>query len=327
MAEIGTQATGHQVVNETGAADRGPDGDDRRLFALDVMAGQLVAIDRGSGELAVISNGLTDAPDGVAVDIETARAFVTQMGQPDRAARSGQEPPFEQANGSLVSVDLITGETKEIVGGGAFVTGKQLIRKPADGQLFWADREGCAIYRCEHDGSNVTPLILTAGQGPTEAEEQCVGVAVDPLGGHLYWTQKGPSKAGKGRILRAGLEIPEGESAASRTDVETIFSGLPEPIDLELDSDEGVLYWTDRGAGPQGNSLNRALMPAPGRSAGAPTVLAADFREAIGLALDLARGRAYVSDLSGDIHEVDLRRGTSRVLSTLEGAATGIALA
>lgn len=90
-----------------------------------------------------------------------------------------------------------------------------------------------------------------------------MGVAVDPVAGHLYWTQKGPSDAGLGKILRAGIDLPAGESAAERGDIEVLFDGLPEPIDLELDLTRRMLYWTDRGDPPRGNSVNRSPVDAP----------------------------------------------------------------
>jgi len=51
------------------------------------------------------------------------------------------------------------------------------------------------------------------------------------------------SKAGS---FARGLEIPAGESAARRSDIELFFDKLPEPIDLELDLRKRFLYWTDR---------------------------------------------------------------------------------
>ena len=47
--------------------------------------------------------------------------------------------------------------------------------------------------------------------------------------------QNGPTKGDQGRIFRAGIEIPKGETAANRSDIEVFFNRLPEPIDLELD--------------------------------------------------------------------------------------------
>lgn len=89
---------------------------------------------------------------------------------------------------------------------------------------------------------------------------QCVGITVDPKNKKFYWTQKGPSKAGKGRIFRADIDIPAGETASTRTDIELIFENLPEPIDLELDTGTQLLYWTDRGEYPFGNTVNRAYV-------------------------------------------------------------------
>ncbi|WP_193070023.1 SMP-30/gluconolactonase/LRE family protein [Brevibacterium aurantiacum] len=297
-----------------------------KLFALEVLKGRLVRIDPGSGETTIISSELAEAPDGIVIDRENFRALITQMGQPDHAPAPGEEPPFTTRNGSVVAVDLNTGTLAEVVRRGTFTTGKQIARNPADGRIYWADREGRAIYRCEADGSNVTPVVETADRGPNSSEEECVGVAVDAENKMLYWTIKGPADGGKGRILRAGLEIPSGSTAANREDYEIIAAELPEVIDLDLDLDAGVLYWTDRGVGPLGNSLNRARIPAAGKTITAPTVLETGFHEAIGLALDLPSGLAYVSDLSGEIRAVDLTRGTSRTVTVLEGAATGIAL-
>lgn len=51
-----------------------------------------------------------------------------------------------------------------------------------------------------------------------------------------------PDDAGLGCIFRAGVDMPNGETAANRGDIEVMFDGLPEPIDLELDDERGVLY-------------------------------------------------------------------------------------
>ena len=84
--------------------------------------------------------------------------------------------------------------------------------------------------------------------------------------GQFYWTQKGPDDAGEGRIFRANIEMPKGETAANRSDIELLYEGLPEPIDLELDLKNRVIYWTDRGDPPRGNTVNRAPMDARLRS-------------------------------------------------------------
>ena len=49
-----------------------------------------------------------------------------------------------------------------------------------------------------------------------------------------------------------------------------LFDGLPEPIDLELDLKNRLLYWTDRGDPPRGNTVNRAPIDVGFRSAAVP---------------------------------------------------------
>ncbi|WP_200811006.1 3-hydroxyacyl-CoA dehydrogenase NAD-binding domain-containing protein [Demequina sp. NBRC 110057] len=297
------------------------------LYALDIARGAVHRIDVTTGESTALAEGIAEAPDGIVVDGD--RLVVSMMGAPDAAAGDlvpGNEPPFTTRNGSLQTLPLAGGTPTVLVERGAFTTGKQVTQDPATGRLYWTDREGRGVYRAERDGSGVTALVLTAGHGPSEAEEHCVGIAVDPGRGHLYWTQKGASKAGQGRIFRAALDLPAGKDPATRTDVETLWSDLPEPIDLHVDAAHGFLYWTDRGAGERGNSLNRAPLPAPSEAGVASTVLATGFTEAIGLALDERHGVAYVGDLGGTIRAITLATGEDRVVTTLAGSATGLAL-
>jgi DNA-binding beta-propeller fold protein YncE len=184
------------------------------------------------------------------------------------------------------------------------------------------------VMRCDLDGSNVETLVQT-GQGEDDRRDEtkwCVGVAVDPVGGHLYWTQKGPSDAGLGKILRAGIDLPAGESAAERGDIEVLFEGLPEPIDLELDLTRRMLYWTDRGDPPRGNSVNRSPVDAP-EGQRTPEILLTHLMEGIGLALDPDDGRMYVTDLGGNVYAADLDGSNRREILILQGNLTGIARA
>ncbi len=297
------------------------------LFALTLLPGGVHRVDPTTGEVVDIAAFPGECPDGIVLAPERDELAVTLMGRPDGVPRPGEEPAFEQRNGSLQAVPLAGGAPYALVERGAFTTGKQLTRDPGTGRLYWCDREGRGVYRCEADGSDLTALVRTDGTAPTPAEEPCVGIAVDPVGGFLYWTQKGPAKGGRGRILRAGLELPDGQESGTRTDIETLWQDLPEPIDLELDPANGMIYWTDRGAAPDGNTLNRAPIPAVGQHGEAPQILARGFQEAIGLAVDGTRGTVYVADLSGLISAVDLISGAIRTVAVLPGPVTGIALA
>ncbi len=172
--------------------------------------------------------------------------------------------------------------------------------------------------------------MVLSGEGEEDRSDPtkwCVGITVDSELGQIYWTQKGGDNAGRGRILRAGLDIPAGEDAASRTDIEIWFDDLPEPIDLELDARSRDMYWTDRGNPPQGNTVNRApvdVFPSNGR---APKVLVADLMEAIGIALDVPGKRMFVTDLAGSIYTAKLDGADKRMLLGAQGNLTGVAYA
>ena len=120
------------------------------------------------------------------------------------------------------------------------------------------------VMRANLDGSKIETLVET-GQATRIAVTRRSGASASPSipsAGQIYWTQKGPDNAELGRIFRANIEIPKGETAANRSDIEVLFDRLPEPIDLELDLTNRVLYWTDRGDPPRGNTVNRASVDA-----------------------------------------------------------------
>jgi hypothetical protein len=150
----------------------------------------------------------------------------------------------------------------------------------------------------------------------------CVGVAIDRESGHIYWTQKGPSDGGRGRIFRAGLELPAGASPDDRGDVELLMDNLPEPIDLDIDHGAQVLYWTDRGNLTDGNTLNRACIRDSGLSE--HRVVARGLQEGIGLSLDPKARRAFVSDLGGTVRVIDLDEGGDDEILFHRGRLTGI---
>ncbi|MER6128229.1 3-hydroxyacyl-CoA dehydrogenase [Streptomyces sp. NPDC001795] len=285
-----------------------------RLFVLEASGGgRLFCVHPdGSGKTVLVTG--CRVPDGVAVDVAAGHIYWTNMGVPG------------ENDGSIERVDLDGGNRTTIVPSGVTHTPKQLHFEAVGRKLYWGDREGMRVMRCELDGSNVETLVQT-GQGADDRQDErrwCVGVAVDPVGGHLYWSQKGPSDAGEGKILRAGIDLPEGQSAAERSDIEVLFEGLPEPIDLELDHAQRLLYWTDRGDPPRGNTVNRAPMHPP-NAVRSPEILLTHLMEGIGIALDPDGGRMYVTDLGGSIYTAGLDGSDRKEILVAQGNLTGIA--
>ena len=228
-------------------------------------------------------------------------------------------------DGSIERVDLDGGNRRFIVPEGGTFTPKQLHLEKKSGKLYWCDREGMRVMRANLDGSQVETLVQT-GEGDADRRDPsnwCVGITVDPVMGQMYWTQKGADDSEHGRIFRASIDTPRGQTPANRTDLEVLFEGLPEPIDLELDLENRVLYWTDRGDPPRGNSVSRT--PIDGSLS--QQIVVGHLMEGIGIALDVPGGRMFVTDLAGSIYRAHLNGSEKRPIAMAMGNLTGIAYA
>jgi hypothetical protein len=288
-----------------------------RLFFLDLSGGRVISVNPdGSDEKTIVSEG-RKIPDGIVVDVAAGHIYWTNMGNPNAN------------DGSIERADLDGRNVTEIVPAGGTFTPKQLQQDKKNGKLYWSDREGMRVMRANLNGSNIETLVET---GRSEADRRdarnwCVGIALDVERGKIYWTQKGPDNAGQGRIFRANLEIPKGQSPANRKDIDLLFDGLPEPIDLDLDVANRMMYWTDRGDPPRGNTVNRAPMdPAPG-SRKDPEIVFNHLMEGIGLSLDLKGGRMFLTDLGGSVYSASLDGSNKKTVLVAQGNLSGIAYA
>ena len=288
-----------------------------RLFVLDLSDGNILTLNPDGSDRKVIVTGCR-LPDGIVVDVEAGHIYWTNMGVPERD------------DGSIERADLDGRNRKVIIPKGGTHTPKQLHLDKENGKLYWSDREGMRVMRSNLDGSKVETLVETS-QGDArpgrDATKWCVGIAVDPKRGQIYWTQKGPDNAELGRIFRACIEIPKGQNAANRTDIEVLFDDLPEPIDLELDLDNRVMYWTDRGDPPRGNTVNRAPMDVEVEKRQAPEIIVTHLMEAIGIALDLKGKRMFLTDFGGSVYSAKLDGSDEKALVYAQGNLTGIAYA
>ena len=287
-----------------------------RLFILDLAEGRVFSVKPDGSDKKIIATG-GRLPDGVAVDVEAGHLYWTNMGVPSRN------------DGSIERVDLDGRNRKTIVPEGATFTPKQLQLDKRHGKLYWCDREGMRVMRANQDGSGIETLVQT---GSTEADRSdqtkwCVGIALDFERNQILWTQKGPDNAGRGRIFRAGIDIPPGESAGTRSDIEVIYDGLPEPIDLEIDHAKRILYWTDRGDPPLGNTVNRAPLDKGANGRPAPEIVFRHLMEGIGIALDREGDRMFMTDLAGSVYSARLDGSKPGVLLFAQGNLSGIAYA
>jgi hypothetical protein len=286
-----------------------------RLFLLDLSGGRVVSLNPDGSDRKVI---VTECryPDGIAVDVVAGHIYWTNMGNPT------------VNDGSIERADLDGQNRITIVPQGGTFTPKQLQLETKSGKLYWCDREGMRLMRANLDGSNMETLVDTSQGDPRPGPDPtkwCVGVAIDADAGKVYWTQKGPDNAGQGRLFRAGIEIPAGQTASDRADIEVLYDGLPEPIDLELDLKNRVMYWTDRGDPPRGNTVNRAPMDSDAQARPAPEIVFTHLMEGIGIALDLKDDRMFITDFGGDVLSAKLDGSDKKVLLVAQGNLTGIA--
>ncbi|KAJ7493890.1 hypothetical protein FB451DRAFT_1491418 [Mycena latifolia] len=290
---------------------------DHVLF-LDVVKGEVRSLSVDGRQGKTLITGLTSLPDGVQIDRRTDHIYWTNMGS-----------RMSVNNGFLSRCNIDGSGITIIVPPGATHTPKQLVLDAESEYLYWCDREGGKIQRCKLDGSELETLYISS----TEQEQHndphtwCVGIALDTQRGLLYWTQKGPSKGSKGRIFRAYIEPPAGSRPEARPDVEVLFDGLPEPIDLEYH--DGFLYWTDRGDPPFGNTLNRVEVSALStttrpRGPSRELVIAERFHEAMGLTIDPVGKKVYVTDLLGTLWVTELDGTRKKAILRDAGNFTGI---
>jgi hypothetical protein len=167
-------------------------------------------MDIDGGNHRTLVGNLLGNIDGIVIDKKTKKMYWTNMGP----AIGPGEGEFFQADDLLERIDLSGTNRRLLVGHGLTVTPKQVTADFDAGYLYWCDREGMRIMRSNLDGSNVTVLVRY-GVFPADSQDvmrHCVGIAIDPVNRFIYWTQKGPPDGGKGRIFRAGLELPKDKS-------------------------------------------------------------------------------------------------------------------
>ncbi|MCW3100769.1 MAG: 3-hydroxyacyl-CoA dehydrogenase [Chthonomonadaceae bacterium] len=289
-----------------------------RLFFLDIFGDRIISTNPDGSDLKVLlEDGRKILPDGIILDVVAGHIYWTNMGV------------IGANNGSIDRMNLDGSNLTSVVPTGTTHTPKQLVMDKKNGKLYWSDREGMRVMRSNLDGSHLETLVET-GHGETDRQDArnwCVGIAVDAERGQMYWTQKGNDNAGQGRIFRANLEIPKGESSANRTDIEVFFENLPEPIDLEIDHATRTLYWTDRGDPPRGNTVNRAGLDADPKKPTEPEILLGGLNEGIGIALDLKGNRMFITDLNGSLYSANLDGSGKKTLVSGLGGLTGVAYA
>ncbi|XP_063064253.1 low-density lipoprotein receptor-related protein 1 isoform X3 [Engraulis encrasicolus] len=158
----------------------------------------------------------------------------------------------------------------------------------AEQMIYWTDvtTQGSMIRRMPiNDSDNVQVLHRTSLSNPD-------GLAVDWVGGNLYWCDKG----------RDTIEVSK-LNGAYRTVL--VNSGLREPRALAVDVRNGYLYWSDWGDNPH---IGRIGMDGSNRS----VIVQDRITWPNGLTLDFINDRIYWADAREDYIEFASLDGTNR---------------
>ncbi|KAG7218254.1 hypothetical protein INR49_020502 [Caranx melampygus] len=153
--------------------------------------------------------------------------------------------------------------------------------------IYWTDvtTQGSMIRRMHINGSDVQVLHRTSLSNPD-------GLAVDWVGGNLYWCDKG----------RDTIEVSK-LNGAYRTVL--VNSGLREPRAVAVDVRYGYLYWSDWGDSPH---IGRIGMDGTNRS----VIVEDKITWPNGLTLDFVNDRIYWADAREDYIAFASLDGTSR---------------
>jgi hypothetical protein len=233
------------------------------------------------------------APDGVAADVGGGKLYWTNMGS-----------ALGFGGGTLQRADLDGANVERIVEPGIATTPKQLQLDVTNGYVYWCDREGAKVWRAGLDGADPVAIVSEHGN------QQLVGIALDVPGGTFYFSDRNAKK-----VFRANLEMPAGQTGADRTDIEEVlsFDAAAMPIDLDIDAENRLLYWTDRSLGTvQRADLDIPAGETPATRTDVETVVSG-LTEPIGISLDVPNDRMYYGELGaplegkpGLVHEAAL---------------------
>ena len=176
-----------------------------RLFVLELSGDRIHSMNPDGSDRKII---VTDChlPDGI---VGRCRRPAISTG-PTWASPTSND-------GSIERADLDGKNRKVIVPQGVTYTPKQIQLDKKNGKLYWCDREGHArdaresrrLARSKRSSRPAVATRIGAIRPGGALESPSI-----PSAGQIYWTQKGPDNGEQGRIFRANIEIPKGESAA-----------------------------------------------------------------------------------------------------------------
>jgi DNA-binding beta-propeller fold protein YncE len=242
----------------------------------------------GSGAMQIASGAPLSAPDGVAVDPVDGHVFILNMGAitgggnnaslvrykldgsspevivppgskvGDATFNTGKQVTMDPVNRKLYMADReggkvwradLDGKNLEVlVSGHGIMQVVGVGTDPTKNQFYFSDKTGHKIFRAGMD----------MPEGKTHADREDVellyvdtkarvasslDIELDLKARRVYWTDKDQNI-----VFGMSMEMPAGQDAETRTDVDSVVTGMTGVIGLAFDHQESVLYSTHGGS-------------------------------------------------------------------------------
>ncbi len=208
-----------------------------RGMTVDVLGGKMYWGDHPKGGSSIMQANL----DGSDVDVFIAGTAVSGI-----SVDSVNGKVYWTDSGITIQRADLNGSNIEVVVSEGLVQARGIALDTQQEKLYWTDLKGNidgsgTINRSNLDGSNSEILVI--------AQDESNGLAVDVLGGKMYWTELASNT-----IRRANLDGSE---------VEVLVDGLDTPTTIALDLGESKMFWTDSRRG-QITKIQRANLDGTG---------------------------------------------------------------
>ena len=260
--------------------------------------------------------GFGNWPDGITVDKVGQKLYYTNMIY------------LNPNQGSVKRCNLDGSDVEDVVPRGwGLKTPKQLQIDPLHRHAYFCDREGQRVYRAPMDGVEEAGdlEVLVDYSSLSVHEYQCVGIALDIPNGEFYWTDRHAKTIRRASMNEGVVITPENADTLTTLIVENALA----PIDLYLDQDRRILYFTDRGEDKRWSTLLAGYVakvnvdyPEEGI-----TYLVEDLtQDPIGLAVDEEAGDLYFTTFDdGKVWKTNVNGGPATALYRNVMMNTGMA--